>query len=83
MGVTEVALSVVGVLEVTLGAVVEKMKEKYPNLVHLRVPICNSASPLEKDYDTILSALVGSGVSSPVIVNCQVIGHWQFLITGF
>ena len=60
---------------VTLSAVVEKLKEKYPKLVHLRVPICNSASPLEQDYDTILSALVGSGVSSPVIVNCQVIGQ--------
>merc|ERR1712112_793258 len=44
----------------------------YPNLVHLRVPICNSASPLEKDYDTICNALVGTGVSSPIIVNCQV-----------
>merc|ERR1712112_748076 len=44
----------------------------YPNLVHLRVPICNSASPLEKDYGTICSALQGTGVSSPVIVNCQV-----------
>jgi len=57
---------------VTLSAVVEKLKEKYPNLVHLRVPVCNSASPLERDYDTITSALVGTGVSSPVIVNCQV-----------
>ena len=68
---------------VTLGAVVEKMKEKYPNLVHLRVPVCNSASPLEQDYDTILSALVGSGVSSPVIVNCQVRGQWSdFTLLG-
>ena len=56
----------------TLGAVVEALKGKYPNLVHLRIPICNSASPLEADYDTICSALTGSGVSSPVIVNCQV-----------
>merc|ERR1712117_109673 len=57
---------------ITLTKVVENLKAKYPNLVHLRVPICNSASPLEKDYDTIISALVGTGVSSPVIVNCQV-----------
>ena len=56
----------------TLGAVVESLKGKYPGLVHLRIPICNSASPLEADYDTICSALTGSGVSSPVIVNCQV-----------
>ena len=57
----------------TLGAVVESLKGKYPGLVHLRIPICNSASPLEADYDTICSALTGSGVSSPVIVNCQAV----------
>jgi len=57
---------------ITLSKVVENLKTKYPNLVHIRVPICNSASPLEKDYDTICNALVGTGVSSPIIVNCQV-----------
>merc|ERR1712038_1353751 len=63
----------VGAKEVkTLTAVVEALKGKYPNLVHLRIPICNSASPKEEDYDTLCSALTGSGVSSPIIVNCQV-----------
>ena len=63
----------VGAKEVkTLSAVVEALKGKYPNLVHLRIPICNSASPKEEDYDTLCSALTGSGVSSPIIVNCQV-----------
>lgn len=56
----------------TLTAVVESLKSKYKNLVHLRIPICNSASPREEDYDTLCSALTGTGVSSPVIVNCQV-----------
>merc|ERR1712098_597842 len=46
--------------------------EKFPNLVHMRIPICNSAAPLEKDFDTICATLQGSGVNSPVIVNCQV-----------
>merc|ERR1712156_987394 len=57
----------VGAKEVkTLTAVVEALKGKYPNLVHLRIPICNSASPKEEDYDTLCSALTGSGVSSPI-----------------
>merc|ERR1711963_246453 len=29
----------------------EKLKEKYPGLVHMRVPICNSGAPLESDFD--------------------------------
>ena len=52
--------------------VIDGLKSKYPKLVHVRVPICNSAAPLEQDFDTICAALQGSGVSSPVIVNCQV-----------
>merc|ERR1711923_392102 len=57
---------------VTLHDVIEGLKEKFPNLVHMRIPICNSAAPLEKDFDTICATLQGSGVNSPVIVNCQV-----------
>merc|ERR1712152_77189 len=34
---------------VTLHDVIEGLKEKFPGLVHMRIPICNSASPLEKD----------------------------------
>merc|ERR1712062_100664 len=40
---------------VPLHDVVEGLKEKFPGLVHMRIPICNSASPLEKDFDTLSS----------------------------
>merc|ERR1712141_480969 len=57
---------------ITLSSVIEKLKEKYPGLVHNRVPVCNSAAPLEPDFDTICNALCGTNVNAPVIVNCQV-----------
>merc|ERR1712038_1487893 len=57
---------------VSLHDVVEQVKEKFPGLVHVRVPVCNSAAPLEADFDTLVSALVGTGINTPVIVNCQV-----------
>jgi len=38
----------------------------------VRVPVCNSAAPLEGDFDTLVNALVGTGINTPVIVNCQV-----------
>merc|ERR1712203_1185332 len=47
-------------------------KEKFPGLKHVRIPVCNSASPLEKDFDTLCAALLGTNVNAPVIVNCQV-----------
>merc|ERR1712042_20266 len=56
----------------TLSANMEKLKEKYPGLVHMRVPICNSGAPLETDYDIILSTLAGSSINTPIIVNDQV-----------
>merc|ERR1712235_187496 len=52
--------------------VIEGLKEKFPGLIHWRVPVCNSASPLETDYDIICKQLEGSAVNCPVIVNCQV-----------
>merc|ERR1711881_719941 len=52
--------------------VMEGLKEKYPGLVHNRIPVCNSAAPLEPDFDTICNALCGTNVNTPVIVNCQV-----------
>merc|ERR1712095_102453 len=52
--------------------VVESMKEKFPGLIHWRVPVCNSASPLETDYDIICKQLVGTAINTPVIVNDQV-----------
>merc|ERR1711983_260483 len=50
----------------------EGLKEKYPGLTHNRIPVCNSAAPLEPDFDTICNALSGTNVNTPVIVNCQV-----------
>jgi len=56
----------------TLHDVVEKVKETYPGLTHNRVPVCNSASPHEADFDTICNALQGTPINTPVIINCQV-----------
>jgi protein-tyrosine phosphatase len=57
---------------VSLSTVMESLKVKYPGLTHNRIPVCNSASPSESDFDTICSALLGTNVNAPVIVNCQV-----------
>merc|ERR1712025_1052649 len=38
----------------SLSQAIEGLKEKYPGLVHWRVPVCNSASPLESDYDIMV-----------------------------
>merc|ERR1712001_738643 len=57
---------------VPLHDVIEGLKEKFPGLVHMRIPICNSASPLEKDFDTLCSALVGTSINTPIILNDQV-----------
>merc|ERR1719510_2183232 len=46
--------------------------EKFPGLVHMRIPICNSAAPNEADFDALVSTLVGTGTSTPVILNDQV-----------
>merc|ERR1711997_162631 len=56
----------------SLSATIEGLKEKYPGLVHWRVPVCNSASPLESDYDIMVKTLVGTSINTPVIVNDQV-----------
>merc|ERR1711923_432758 len=52
--------------------VIEGLKEKFPGLTHNRIPVCNSASPLEADFDALCGALIGTNVNCPVIVNCQV-----------
>merc|ERR1711993_161400 len=57
---------------VPLHDVVEGLKEKYPGLVHMRIPICNSASMLEKDFDTLCDTLVGTSINTPIILNDQV-----------
>merc|ERR1719483_1721981 len=56
----------------SLSQVVEGLKDKFPGLVHWRVPICNSAAPLESDFDIICKTLVGTGINTPIIVNDQV-----------
>merc|ERR1712198_298062 len=56
----------------SLSEVIEGLKEKFPGLVHMRIPVCNSAAPLESDFDTICSTLVESSVNTPIIVNDQV-----------
>ena len=56
----------------TLSQVVEELKEKFPGFSHNRIPVCNSAAPLETDFDTICNTLLGTNVNCPVIVNCQV-----------
>merc|ERR1711890_206614 len=53
----------------SLSQVMEEAKADFPGLVHMRVPVCNSAAPLESDFDVICETLVGT---SPVIVNDQV-----------
>jgi len=56
----------------SLSQVIESLKEKFPGLVHWRVPVCNSASPLETDFDIIVKTLMGTAINTPVIVNDQV-----------
>merc|ERR1712165_504066 len=56
----------------SLSQAIEGLKEKYPGLVHWRVPVCNSASPLESDYDIMVKTLIGTSINTPVIVNDQV-----------
>merc|ERR1712037_800202 len=56
----------------TLSQVIEEVKAKFTGLVHMRVPVCNSAAPLEADLDTICQTLVGTNINTPVIVNDQV-----------
>ena len=56
----------------SLSKVVEGVKETFPGLVHMRVPVCNSASPLETDFDIIANTLLGSSITTPVIISDQV-----------
>merc|ERR1712050_518152 len=56
----------------TLSEVVEGLKADFPGLVHMRVPVCNSASPLKTDFDIMCETLVGTSINTPIIVNDQV-----------
>merc|ERR1712109_275197 len=55
-----------------LSEAIEGLKEKFPGLVHMRVPVCNSAAPNEADFDIMCQTLVGSSINTPIIVNDQV-----------
>merc|ERR1719300_591030 len=56
----------------SLSQVIEGLKEKFPGLVHWRIPVCNSAAPLETDFDIICNTLLGTNINTPVIVSDQV-----------
>merc|ERR1712137_437970 len=56
----------------SLSQAIEGLKEKFPGLVHWRVPVCNSAAPLETDFDIICNTLLGTNINTPVIVSDQV-----------
>ena len=56
----------------TLSEVVEGVKADFPGLVHMRVPVCNSAAPQEADFDIICQTLVGTAINTPVIIQDQV-----------
>merc|ERR1712079_737909 len=56
----------------SLSEAIEGLKEKFPGLVHMRVPVCNSAAPLETDFDIICNTLVGTSINTPIIINDQV-----------
>jgi len=57
---------------VSLSEAMEGLKADYPELLHMRVPVCNSAAPLESDFDIICQTLVGTNINTPIIVNDQV-----------
>merc|ERR1712218_669290 len=56
----------------SLSEVIEGLKADFPGLVHMRVPVCNSAAPNEADFDIICNTLVGTSINTPIIVNDQV-----------
>merc|ERR1711872_851577 len=56
----------------TLSEAMLKAKEDFPGLGHWRVTVCNSASPLETDFDISCNTLVGTSINTPIIVNDQV-----------
>merc|ERR1712073_43571 len=56
----------------SLSQAIEGLKEKFPGLVHWRIPVCNSAAPMETDFDILCKTLMGTTINCPVIVNDQV-----------
>merc|ERR1712048_801660 len=56
----------------TLENVIEGLKEAFPGLEFVRVPVCHGAAPNEVDFDTICENLVGTSINTPIIINDQV-----------
>merc|ERR1711872_72422 len=55
----------------SLSMVIEDLKGKFPGLVHWRVPVCNSAAPLESDFDIIVNDQVGlSRATTGCVIAC-------------
>ena len=44
----------------------------FPGLHHMRIPVCNSASPTEADFDILVQTLVGTTINCPVIISDQI-----------
>merc|ERR1712122_407543 len=55
-----------------LGTAMEDVKADFPGLTCIRVPVCNSAAPLETDFDILVKTLIGTNINTPVIINDQV-----------
>jgi len=55
----------------SLAAVAKGLQSTFPGLIHKRIPVCNSGSPTEADFDTLTSTLSGTKFACPVIVSCQ------------
>ena len=51
----------------------------FPGLHHMRIPVCNSASPTEADFDILVQTLVGTTINCPVIISDQVTAGKVFL----
>ena len=51
----------------------------FPGLHHMRIPVCNSASPTEADFDILVQTLVGTTINCPVIISDQVLASQVFL----
>lgn len=56
----------------SMKSVVKGLQSKFPGLVLHRVPVCNSGSPKDDDFDRITAALQGTKFNAPVVINCQV-----------
>lgn len=55
----------------SLAAVAKSLQSTFPGLVHKRIPVCNSGSPTEADFDTLTATLSGTKFACPVVVSCQ------------